>query len=154
MRLKFDFIPFDTAENKNKLRLLVSQLVRFERFVDHDVPMQEVLLGVYNSHPDRYAGYTIRQLCQEMHDFYKSHQVKDLQKKLFRREYFPEYAMSPQEAHHAFIRGQGELVSLDSIEGRIALEGALPYPPGVLCVVPGERWSKTAVQYSRPSKKD
>ena len=55
--------------------------------------------------------------------------------------------MSPQEAHHTFVRGQGELVSLDNIEGRIALEGALPYPPGVLCVVPGERWSKTAVQY-------
>mgnify|MGYP000028445246 FL=1 len=129
------------------MRLLVSQLVRFERFVDHDVPMQEVLLGVYNSHPDRYAGYTIRQLCQEMHDFYKARNVKDLQKKLFRRQYFPEYAMNAQEAQYAFIRGQGELVPLDEIEGRIALEGALPYPPGVLCVVPGERWSHTAVQY-------
>ena len=32
--------------------------------------MQEVLLGVYNSHPARYAGYTIQQLCQEMIDFY------------------------------------------------------------------------------------
>ena len=53
------------AENKNKMRLLVSQLVRFERFVDHDVPMQEVLLGVYNAHPDRYAGYTIRRLCRK-----------------------------------------------------------------------------------------
>lgn len=135
------------AENKNKLRFLVSQLVRFERFVDNDVPMQEVLLGVYNSHPSRYAGYSIRQLCQEMHDFYKVRNVKDLQKKLFRKEYFPEYVMSPQEAQYAFVRGQRELVPLDEIEGRIALEGALPYPPGVLCVVPGERWSPTAVKY-------
>ena len=55
--------------------------------------------------------------------------------------------MNPQEAQYAFIRNQGELVPLDEIEGRIALEGALPYPPGVLCVVPGERWSSTAVQY-------
>lgn len=30
-------------------------------------------------------------------------------------------------------------------EGRIAAEGALPYPPGVLCVVPGEVWVE---QYS------
>ena len=82
-----------------------------------------------------------------MHDFYKARNVKDLQKKLFRREYFPEYVMSPQEAQYAFIRGQRELVPLDEIEGRIALEGALPYPPGVLCVVPGERWSSTAVKY-------
>ena len=135
------------AENRNKLRFLTSQLVRFERFVDNDVPMQEVLLGVYNSHPARYAGYTIQQLCQEMHDFYKDRNVKELQKKLFRRAYFPEYAMKPQDAQYAFIRGQRELVPLDEIEGRIALEGALPYPPGVLCVVPGERWSHTAVQY-------
>lgn len=137
------------AENKNKLRFLTSQLVRFERFVDRDVPMEEVLLGVYNAHPGRYAGYTLRQLCQEMHDFYKDRNVKELQRRLFRREYFPDYAMLPQDAHHAFIRGEGELVPLEEIEGRVALEGALPYPPGVLCVVPGERWSTTAVAYFR-----
>ena len=135
------------AENKNKLRFLTSQLVRFERFVDNNVPMQEVLLGVYNKYPGRYTGYTLRQLCQEMHDFFKDRNVKDLQKKLFRKEFFPEYVMRPQEAHYAFIRGERELVPLDEIEGCIALEGALPYPPGVLCVVPGERWSHTAVQY-------
>lgn len=135
------------AENKNKLRFLTSQLVRFERFVDNNVPMQEVLLGVYNKYPGRYTGYTLRQLCQEMHDFFKDRNVKDLQKELFRKEFFPEYVMRPQEAHYAFIRGERELVPLDEIEGRIALEGALPYPPGVLCVVPGERWSHTAVQY-------
>lgn len=135
------------AENKNKLRFLTSQLVRFERFVDNNVPMQEVLLGVYNKYPGRYTGYTLRQLCQEMHDFFKDRNVKDLQKKLFRKEFFPEYVMRPQEAHYAFIRGERELVPLNEIEGRIALEGALPYPPGVLCVVPGERWSHTAVQY-------
>ena len=138
---------FTPAENKNKLRFLTSQLVRFERFVDNNVPMQEVLLGVYNKYPGRYTGYTLRQLCQEMHDFFKDRNVKDLQKKLFRKEFFPEYVMRPQEAHYAFIRGERELVPLDEIEGRIALEGALPYPPGVLCVVPGERWSHTAVQY-------
>lgn len=135
------------AENKNKLCFLTSQLVRFERFVDNNVPMQEVLLGVYNKYPGRYTGYTLRQLCQEMHDFFKDRNVKDLQKKLFRKEFFPEYVMRPQEAHYAFIRGERELVPLDEIEGRIALEGALPYPPGILCVVPGERWSHTAVQY-------
>ena len=135
------------AEDKNKLRFLTSQLVRFERFVDTDVPMEEVLLGVYNQYPGRYRGYSLRQLCQEMHDFFKSRNVKELQKRLFRKEYFPEYAMRPQAAHYAFVRGEGELVPLDEIEGRIALEGALPYPPGVLCVVPGERWSPTAVEY-------
>ena len=29
----------------------------------------------------------------------------------------------------------------------MALEGALPYPPGILCEQPGERWSETATKY-------
>ena len=36
---------------------------------------------------------------------------------------------------------------MNKIEGEIALEGALPYPPGVFCVAPGEKWSETAVKY-------
>ncbi|MBS2140313.1 hypothetical protein KCA24_23690, partial [Escherichia coli] len=36
--------------------------------------------------------------------------------------------------------GEVELVRIRDAEGRIAAEGALPYPPGVLCVVPGEVW--------------
>ncbi|STM80532.1 Ornithine decarboxylase isozyme [Escherichia coli] len=32
-------------------------------------------------------------------------------------------------------------------EGRIAAEGALPYPPGVLCVVPGEVWGGAVQRY-------
>ena len=94
-----------------------------------------------------YKGYHIRQLCQEMHDFYKDRQVSTLQERLFLHDYFPEYVLNPQDANFEFQRGKGELVPLDEAEGRIALEGALPYPPGVLCVQPGERWSKTACDY-------
>ena len=54
---------------------------------------------------------------------------------------------TPQEANFDFVRGQGELVPLAEAVGRMALEGALPYPPGVLCVQPGERWSETARDY-------
>ncbi len=46
--------------------------------------------------------------------------------------------MNPQDAHSAYIRGEVELVRIRDAEGRIAAEGALPYPPGVLCVVPGK----------------
>ena len=61
----------------------------------------------------------------------------------FKRNYsytniLPEYVKTPQEANFDFVRGQGELVPLAEAVGRMALEGALPYPPGVLCVQPGE----------------
>ena len=135
------------AESKAKMDALVDQLVRFEELIERNAPMEEVLPSIYYSHIDKYKGYHIRQLCQEMHDFYKARNVSTLQQRLFAKEYFPEYVMNPQEANFEFQRNKGELVSLDEAEGRIALEGALPYPPGVLCVQPGERWSRTACDY-------
>ena len=135
------------AESKGKMDALVNQLIRFEDLIDRNAPMEEVLPSIYYSHIDKYKGYHIRQLCQEMHDFYKDRNVSTLQQRLFSKEYFPEYVMNPQEANFEFQRNKGELVPLDEAEGRIALEGALPYPPGVLCVQPGERWSRTACDY-------
>ena len=135
------------AESKAKMDALVNQLVRFEELIDRNAPMEEVLPSIYYSHIDKYKGYHIRQLCQEMHNFYKDRNVSTLQQCLFSKAYFPEYVMNPQEANFEFQRNKGELVPLDEAEGRIALEGALPYPPGVLCVQPGERWSRTACDY-------
>ena len=135
------------AESKEKMDALVDQLVRFEELIERNAPMEEVLPSIYYSHIDKYKGYHIRQLCQEMHDFYKDRNVSTLQQRLFSKAYFPEYVMNPQEANFEFQRNKGELVPLDEEEGRIALEGALPYPPGVLCVQPGERWSRTACDY-------
>lgn len=92
---------------------------------------------MYKNNEERYQGYTIRQLCQEMHNLYVSRNVKQLQRDLFRKTTLPEYAMNPQKANIEFVRNKIELVPLtDIVENH---EGALPYPPGVLCVVPGER---------------
>ena len=135
------------AESKTKMDDLVAQLVRFEQLIEQDASMQDVLPSIYYNNIDKYKGYTIRRLCQEMHDFYKERNVSELQKKLFLHEYLPEYVKTPQEANFDFVRGQGELVPLAEAVGRMALEGALPYPPGVLCVQPGERWSETARDY-------
>lgn len=55
--------------------------------------------------------------------------------------------MNPQDANSAFIRGDVELVRICDAAGRIAAEGALPYPPGVLCVVPGEVWGGAVQRY-------
>jgi ornithine decarboxylase len=135
------------AEDMAKMQHLVSQISRFEKLVDEDAPLAEVLPNVYNANKARYQGYTIRQLCQEMHDLYVSHDVKQLQKEMFRQQHFPKAVMNPQEANVAFIQGKAELVPLSQIEGRIAVEGALPYPPGVLCMVPGEVWGGAVQRY-------
>ncbi|XNM70137.1 hypothetical protein ACLK1Y_03770 [Escherichia coli] len=67
--------------------------------------------------------------------------------------HFPRVSMNPQDANYAYLRGQVELVPLSMAEGKIAAEGALPYPPGVLCVVPGEIWGDSVCVTSKPWKK-
>lgn len=135
------------AESHEKLALLVAMLAQFEQHIEDDTPLAEVLPTIYQKYPVRYKGYTLRQLCQEMHDLYVSFEVKDLQKAMFRKQSLPAVVMNPQDANIEFIRGNVELVRLSESEGRIAAEGALPYPPGVLCVVPGEVWGGAALRY-------
>lgn len=135
------------AESTLKMKNLVAQMAIFEELIEKDAPLSEVLPNLYKKNLDRYAGYTIRRLCQEMHDFYKNWNAKQYQKNLFRAANFPEKAMMPSEANAALIKNNAKLMPLDSIVGEIALEGALPYPPGIFCVVPGERWTETAQKY-------
>lgn len=135
------------AEDHAKMAHLITQIARFEAYIDQDAPLEEVLPMLYQANATRYKGYSIRQLCQEMHDFYKALNVKELQKLMFRETEFPECRMNAQEAHYEFIRDNVELVALEDAEGRIVAEGALPYPPGVLCVVPGEVWGGAVLKY-------
>ena len=135
------------AETLTKMQTLVAQIALFEKHIKQNSLLKDVLPTVYKNNEDRYKGYTIRQLCQEMHDLYVSRNVKQLQKDLFRKATLPEYALNPHDANIEFVRNKVELVALTDIVGRVAAEGALPYPPGVLCVVPGERWSPTAQKY-------
>ncbi len=85
--------------------------------------LAEVLPSVYNKYPVRYRDYTLRQLCQEMHDLYVSFDVKDLQKAMFRQQSFPSVVMNPQDAHSAYIRGEVELVRIRDAKANCGRRG-------------------------------
>lgn len=135
------------AESTEKMSKLVDKLVEFEKLVERDAPLSSVLPTIYKINEERYKGYTIRQLCQEMHNFYKENDAKKYQKQLFMQEYFPKQAMLPSKANIELVRNNAKLVPLKDIVGEIALQGALPYPPGVFCVVPGEFWNEVVQKY-------
>lgn len=135
------------AEGKAKMQYLVAQIARFERFIKDGAPMSTVLPRLHALHKVRYRHYTITLLCQEMQSFYAGKDVKRLQKDMFRESDLPTVVMNPREAYLQFIRGHVDFVRLDEAAGRVAAEGALPYPPGVLCVVPGEVWGGAALAY-------
>lgn len=135
------------GERDADLEALLTSFLEFEEYYLRDAPLEQVLPRLVKQNPERYQGYTIRQLCQEMHEYYAKNEIYKLQQDLFLKKTFQDYEMTPAEADKLFMKNEGELVDLDEIEGRIALEGALPYPPGVFIVALGERWQKIDVDY-------
>jgi len=132
------------AEDESKLNTLIAKLVKFKNLWDRDAALPEVLPTVCAAHGERYAGYTLRRICNEMHDFYRKANVKELQRLSFRASSFPELAMSPKEAYEALVANEVDYLPLDNIKGRISATLALIYPPGIGVVVPGERWDAKA----------
>src|SRR6185503_3890351 len=129
------------AEDESKLNTLIAKLVKFKNLWDEDAPLPEALPSLCAANPERYAGYTLRQVCNEMHDFYREANVKELQRLCFRASSFPALAMSPKDAYEALVANDVDYVPLDEIRGRISATLALIYPPGIGVVVPGERWN-------------
>jgi ornithine decarboxylase len=132
------------AEDESKLNTLIAKLVNFKNLWDRDAPLDEVLPTLYVSNSARYAGYTLRQVCNEMHDFYRKANVKNLQRLCFRAASFPQLAMYPKDAYEALVANDVDYIALDDIRGRISATLALIYPPGIGVIVPGERWDERA----------
>ncbi|WP_201313492.1 ornithine decarboxylase [Dyella sp. EPa41] len=132
------------AVGEGKMAMLLAALERFRDHYDEDSPLDQVLPGVARKYEARYRGYTVRQIAQEMHDFYASRDVKELQRLSFRYESFPEQAMSAREANEALVSGRVDFVPMDQVKGRVAATLALIYPPGIGIVVPGERYDDRA----------
>src|SRR5207342_1454518 len=100
------------SENLAKLQHLVAHIAQFERHIENDTPMRLVLPTIYRNNESMYEGMSIRQLCQRMHDFYRSHDIKRLQKEMFRKAHFPKKVMAPWEANGHLVRNNVELVAI------------------------------------------
>lgn len=142
--LLFLLTPGDSQE---ELDTLLNAFLKFEQYYYEDALVKDVLPVLYQAYPERYHGYTLKQLCQEMHEYYKENKTFVLQQKLFVKPNMQNYQMTPAEADQLFKKDQTELVDLEDVVGRTAAEGALPYPPGVFIVAPGEKWGEIDQKY-------
>ena len=142
--LLFLLTPGDSQE---ELDTLLDAFLKFEKYYDEDALVKDVLPFLYQEYPERYHGYTLKQLCQEMHEYYKENKTFVLQQELFAKPNMQNYQMTPAEADQLFKKDQTELVDLEDVVGRTAAEGALPYPPGVFIVAPGEKSAEIDQKY-------
>jgi len=127
-----------------KAGTLLSALVQFKKLHDDNALLDDVMPSFVAAHSARYTGVGLRDLCAEMHGFYREHSVSRLQREQFRAEHFPTVAMTPQEATHEMVRNNVDLLPIEKIGGKIAATIALVYPPGIGVVVPGERYDERA----------
>ena len=134
------------GSESSKAGTLLSHLVTFKKLHDENAELDDVIPDFVARRPKRYAGLRLRDLCAEMHAFYRHEDISALQAAQFRAEHLPDMVMPPHEAVRELVRNRVDYVPLEQAEGRIAATLWLVYPPGIATVIPGERLG----QRSRP----
>ncbi|OQP85799.1 amino acid decarboxylase [Rhizobium rhizosphaerae] len=128
----------------SKAGTLISGLVAFKRLHDENALLEEVIPEFTRRRMGRYAGVRLRDLCGEMHRFFREANVSGLQAKQFSAAHLPEIAMSPHDAARCLVRNDVDYLPIDAISGRIATTPFVVYPPGIATIVPGERLTERA----------
>jgi len=136
----------------SKAGTLISGLVAFKKFHDDNALLEDVIPEFARRRPARYTGIRLRDLCGDMHRFFREANVSELQTKQFSADHLPEIAMSPHDAARCLVRNDVDYLPIDEIFGRVATTPFVVYPPGIATIVPGERLtdrSKPMIDYLR-----
>ena len=128
------------------LNRLVDALVDFETHWLKGTAVMQVLPSL-RAASARYQGLSIAELGERISTLYRTHQVERRQSEIFSAMGAEQGACSPYQANQQFVRGQASLQRVGEVAGRIAAEGVIPYPPGIMCIAPGERWTATLAGY-------
>ncbi|MEP9375709.1 Orn/Lys/Arg decarboxylase N-terminal domain-containing protein [Aquabacter sp. CN5-332] len=128
----------------SKAGTLISGLVAFKKLHDDNALLEDAIPEFYRRRPGRYAGVRLRDLCGDMHRFFRDADVSALQAKQFSAEHLPEIALSPHDATRCLVRNDVDYLPIDAIAGRIATTPFVVYPPGIATIVPGERLTARA----------
>ncbi|MEI9986548.1 MAG: Orn/Lys/Arg decarboxylase N-terminal domain-containing protein [Aliidongia sp.] len=128
----------------SKAGTLLSTLVAFKRRYDDNALLDDVIPEFVRRRPARYSGRRLRDLCSEMHEFYRASDVSALQRAQFAPEHLPRMVMRPHEAVRQLTRNKVDYLPLDELDGRIATTLWVVYPPGIATIVPGEQLDERA----------
>jgi ornithine decarboxylase/arginine decarboxylase len=128
----------------SKAGTLISGLLAFKKLHDENAPLEEAIPEFCRRRPTRYASVRLRDLCAEMHGFFRAAEVSALQRKQFSSDHLPEVALSPRDAALCLARNEVNYLPINAIAGRIATTPFVVYPPGIATIVPGERLTRRA----------
>jgi ornithine decarboxylase len=123
----------------SKAGTLLSTLVAFKRLYDDNTLLDAAIPEFVRRRASRYAGLRLKDLCDDMHAFFRASGTSVLQQAQFAPEHLPTMVMRPQEAVREMVRNRVDYLPIDEVFGRVATTLFVVYPPGIATVVPGER---------------
>ncbi|MDR1854886.1 MAG: arginine/lysine/ornithine decarboxylase [Azoarcus sp.] len=138
------FIMFTIGITKGRWNTMVTELQQFKDDYDSNQPLWRVMPEFIAHHPC-YERVGLKDLCDQIHQFYKKHDIAHLTTEMYLSEMVP--AMKPADAFARVAHGEIERLSIADLEGRITAMLVTPYPPGIPLLIPGERFNATIVRY-------
>ena len=138
------FIMFTIGITKGRWNTLVTELQQFKDHFDKNAPLWKVLHEFVAKHP-RYERVGLKDICQQIHEFYKGRDVARMTTEMYTSDMEP--AMMPSEAWAKMAHKEVDRVPLDKLDGRVTAMLVTPYPPGIPLLIPGERFNKRIVDY-------
>lgn len=138
------FIMFTIGITKGRWNTLLTALQQFKDDYDKNQPMWRIL-PEFAAANMRYERVGLRDLCQQIHGFYKLYDVARLTTEMYLSDMQP--AMKPSDAFSRMAHREIDRVPIDELEGRVTSILLTPYPPGIPLLIPGERFNKTIVDY-------
>ena len=138
------FIMFTIGITKGRWNTLLSALQQFKDDYDRNQPIWRILPEFAAAHP-KYEKVGLHDLCQQIHDAYKSCNVARMTTEMYLSDMQP--AMKPSDAFARMAHDEIDRVEIDQLDGRITAVLLTPYPPGIPLLIPGEKFNKTIVDY-------
>ncbi|MFZ2302202.1 MAG: arginine/lysine/ornithine decarboxylase [Gallionella sp.] len=138
------FIMFTIGITKGRWNTLLTALQQFKDDYDKNQPIWRILPEFAAKYP-QYERVGLHELCQQIHDTYKAHNVAKMTTEMYLSDMQP--AMKPSDAFAKMAHDEIERVEIDRLEGRITAVLLTPYPPGIPLLIPGEIFNRTIVEY-------
>jgi arginine decarboxylase len=138
------FIMFTIGITKGRWNTLLTALQQFKDDYDKNQPIWRILPEFAAKYP-KYERVGLRDLCHQIHDEYKTHNVARMTTEMYLSDMQP--AMKPSDAFARMAHDELDRVEIDDLEGRITAVLLTPYPPGIPLLIPGEIFNKTIVDY-------
>ena len=138
------FIMFTIGITKGRWNTMLTELQQFKDDYDRNQPLWRVMPEFIARFP-KYERVGLKELCDQIHQFYKMHDVARLTTEMYLSDMTP--VMKPADAFTRMAHREIDRVVLDNLEGRVTAMLVTPYPPGIPLLIPGERFNAIIVRY-------